>query len=231
MHELKRLAYLDAMGVDAFISRAQLPGAAPTRRLVLPVQVATSTVVEAAPVAPAGLPDFDVPERPVKAPAPAARVRASAAGPEHFTLATVLAGQWLWLEDIGGNPLGKEQVWLIQCMARALAVAGSSATPGEGLPQGAAPDVALFQWPIHTNDQFDLGPESAQVSASSFVARRLEQSRCLGLVCLGGGSESRLAAEQFNVPVVATRSTVEILADPSLKPIVWQQLAALATGR
>ena len=34
MHELKRLAYLDAMGVDAFISRAQLPGAAPTRRFL-----------------------------------------------------------------------------------------------------------------------------------------------------------------------------------------------------
>ncbi|NND69802.1 MAG: hypothetical protein HKN19_19585, partial [Halioglobus sp.] len=141
--------------------------------------------------------------------------------------ATVQAGQWLWLEDIGGDPLAQEQVWLIRCMARALAVAGSPAVPGAGLPASAAPDVALFQWPIHTNDQFDLGPESAQVSASSFVARRLQQSRCLGLVCLGSGSAARLAAEQFDVPLITTHSTVEVLSNHALKPVVWQQLAPL----
>ena len=35
MHELSRLAYLDAMGIDHYLSRSQLPGAAPTQRLAV----------------------------------------------------------------------------------------------------------------------------------------------------------------------------------------------------
>ncbi|NND66783.1 MAG: hypothetical protein HKN19_04265, partial [Halioglobus sp.] len=150
MHELRRLAYLDAMGVNAFISRRQLPGAAHTRRLALAVQGMHSSPAAAPPMDRVAQPEPDAPPRRKAQPAPvAARRPAAGSGvaPEHLTLATVLAGQWLWLEDIGGDPLAQEQVWLIQCMARALAVAGSTAVPGAGLPESAAPDVALFQWP------------------------------------------------------------------------------------
>lgn len=227
MHELRRLAYLDAMGVNAFVSRRQLPGAAQTRRVALAVEVAEPRPA-APPIERVDLPDLDTPTRPARAPAAQPRTAPNAtASPERFTLATVLAGQWLWLEDIGDNPLGQEQVRLIHCIARALTVAGSPPAPGQGLPESPAPDVALFRWPIHTNDQFDLGPESAQVSLSSFVARRLQQSRCQGLVCLGSGSASRLAPGQFDVPLITIRSTVEMLSDPALKPVVWQQLAPL----
>ena len=34
MNELRRMAYLNALGVDCYVSRTQLPGAAVTRRLV-----------------------------------------------------------------------------------------------------------------------------------------------------------------------------------------------------
>ena len=35
MNELKRRAYLDALGIDTYVSRGQLGGAAPTRRLAI----------------------------------------------------------------------------------------------------------------------------------------------------------------------------------------------------
>lgn len=232
MHELRRLAYLDAMGVASFISRHQLPGAATTRRLGLATRETAVSPAAEAGAAPADLPELDQPaaRRPAHTTPPRPRGPAAPA-PEQFTLATVLAGDWLWLEDIGANPLGKEQVWLIQCMARALTVAAATPVPGAGVAEGAAPEVALFQWPIHTNDQFDLGPESAQASAGSFVARRLESGRCRGLVCLGAGSGARLAMAQIEVPVVATHSTVELLSDPALKPVAWRQLAPLIGRR
>ncbi len=227
MHELRRLVYLDALGVDGFISRRQLPGAASTRRLGL---------ARPAPAVPPPPPPVDPPEprqptrstaRPAPAPASSGSTRASP--PEQFTLATVLAGEWLWLEDLGRDPLAREQVWLIQGMARALIVAGSAAEPGAGVAESPAPDVALFQWPIHTNDQFDLGPESAQASATSFVARRVQQGRCRGVVCMGADSGSRLVPGQLEVPVIAVHGTLDILADPSLKPVVWRALAPLLT--
>jgi hypothetical protein len=35
MNELRRMAYLNALGVDCYVSRTQLPGAAVTRRLAI----------------------------------------------------------------------------------------------------------------------------------------------------------------------------------------------------
>ena len=35
MNELRRMAYLDALGIDSYVSRSQLPGAALTRRLAI----------------------------------------------------------------------------------------------------------------------------------------------------------------------------------------------------
>ena len=53
MHELRRMAYLDALGVDSYVSRAQLPGAAATRRLAIVTasktqQLAAATCTRAA---------------------------------------------------------------------------------------------------------------------------------------------------------------------------------------
>ena len=47
MNELRRMAYLDAMGVDAYVSRGQLAGAALTRRLVIvPARTATAPAAQ-----------------------------------------------------------------------------------------------------------------------------------------------------------------------------------------
>ena len=59
MNEIRRMAYLDAMGIDAYVSRAHLPGAAVTQRLVIIPNRSTAVLgssMAAPPVAPALVP-------------------------------------------------------------------------------------------------------------------------------------------------------------------------------
>ena len=44
--EMRRLAYLEALGVDTYVSRGQLPGAAPTLRLAIVPPAAARAVGE-----------------------------------------------------------------------------------------------------------------------------------------------------------------------------------------
>ena len=97
MNELNRMRYLQAMGIDAYVSRAQLPGAAPTRRLALVARQAPATAVPPAPeptkTAPAQMPQLDIPER--KRPEPdvqAPAVRPVPSSPAvRFSLAAIRA--------------------------------------------------------------------------------------------------------------------------------------------
>ncbi len=238
MNELTRLAYLDAMGIDAYVSRGQLAGAAMTRRLVVvptqPVSIPASqgrVSAEGAgaaaadrtlPVA-ARIPKIDIIEKPPTPPkatasAPAPR---QAAVPQ-FSLVAITAGNWLWIEEMCGMPLATEQVQLIQAMAQALAVAGATR------PSKNRPEVAHFDWPIHTNRQLDLGDEAARASVAGFIGRKLEQQQYRGLILLGEACKSRVRLDQVDCPlVVTTASSAEILDNPLLKQQVWRDLLPL----
>jgi hypothetical protein len=233
MHELSRMAYLDALGIDSYISRQQLPGAAPTRRLVVvPSPAAKTTAGEtgasrapATSAADTGIPrprvsvgSLDRPKPvPGATPAPARQREAIA----RFSLTTIVAGSWLWLEDLDGMPLTTAQVHLVQSMAQAMQVMGGSGDDRK------RPDIAQFDWPIHTNRQLDLGQDAARASVAGFVARRLEQHGCRGLVLLGQAGASWVPAQEMAVPVVSTLSTAQMLAEPQLKRQVWQALLPL----
>ena len=83
MNEIIRAQYLQAMGIDGYVSRQQLPGAALTRRLAI-VRSAPEPVVAKTPVErakPAQMPELDlvgskpapvVPPSPQPQPAPEA---------------------------------------------------------------------------------------------------------------------------------------------------------------
>lgn len=261
MNELRRMAYLDALGVDGYISRAQLPGAAPTHRLVVvPAQQ------EAAPPAGVDVPVPDgvparpaVPQREVESSSSAQIPQIDSASPPvepgpvtgevqrqepvpRFSLVAMVAGDWLWLEEMGDMPLGRDQVQLVQAMANALAVVGGAggqaptdaanpgaARPGAARPGPAQPAVSHFRWPIHTNQQLDLGEEAARASVAGFVGRRLEQQQCRGLVLLGRACAARVPLQHLGVSSVVTHSSAEILASPSLKLQVWRDLLPLAS--
>jgi hypothetical protein len=223
MHELSRMAYLDALGIDSYVSRAQLPGAAATRRLA--IVIAPSSQQLTAGVIPEPLLSQPQPVRPV-----AVSVQANASSQQgepvpRFSLTAIVAGDWLWLEELAG-PLTTDQVRLVQSMAQALLLCHQS--PGVEVKPAVEPEVAQFDWPIHTNQQLDLGEEAARASVAGFVDRRLGEHGCRGLVLLGQACVQRVPRQQTSVVTVNTMSSAEILAQPALKRQVWRDLLPLA---
>ena len=227
MHELSRMAYLDALGIDSYVSRAQLPGAAATRRLA--IVTASNRQELVASVIPESLRSRT---SLVAEPARSAKVSAEASGASpqsepvpRFSLTAIVAGDWLWLEELAG-PLTTDQVRLVQSMAQALLLCHAS--PGVEVKPAVEPEVAQFDWPIHTNHQLDLGEEAARASVAGFVDRRLGEHGCRGLVLLGKACGQRVPRQQISVVIVNTMSSAEILAQPALKRQVWRDLLPLA---
>ena len=231
MHELKRRYFLESMGVDTYVSRGQLPGAAPTRRLVvarrspkidrlledqvgkMPGPVLSNTAAafrEAADTMKTqlGIATQAPPETHAKSP--------SGEVVPPFSIAAVIAGGFLWLEQITGSCVSRDQVHLIRAMAKALA-----------LPEGEL-DVSQFDWPIHKNTQLDLGVQAARAGLAGFVQRKLGSKQCRGLVLLGNASGEKLDTTQLEFEhCLTTVSTVEMLRDPQLKKQAWLDLASI----
>lgn len=237
MNELRRMAYLDAMGIDSYVSRSQLPGAGPTRRLAIvrslsPAHSTAPSLGVEAPVAPRPeapqMPRIDsgsdknrtaAASKPAVAPAPLAPNAVP-----RFSLTSIICGGWLWLEDLGGRPLAREQVLLVQGMARALARIVEPLAAAQ-----AQPLIAQFDWPMHNNLQLDQGEEAARAGVAGFVGRKLEQHNCSGLVLLGQECKARVPLDTFaQAPVGSTASSAAMLADPALKKQAWADLLALA---
>ena len=239
VNELSRLAYLHAMGIDNYISRFQLPGARKTQRLAVVSGPGTPT----SPVPGAGQREGSAATRtggvptieriPVEQPrreSPRPRLvtpTTSGDSPPRFSLATIVAGRWLWVEELQGIPLAREQVQLVQAMANALQQADGGQPSGQGGVTSPRPDIAQFDWPMHNNQQLDLGEAAARAALASFLGRKVEQQR-LGLVLLGTESARRVPVEELACPRVAlSHGTLAMLADPSLKRPVWTELKSI----
>ena len=127
MNELRRMAYLEALGIDNYVSRGQLPGAAVTHRLAIaprPREAAAVPARDAATAVPS-VRELATPAtrtRTERMPDPPPRSAPRPAAGPRFSLVTIVAGDWLWLEDLAGMPLATEQVQLVCAMARALQV-------------------------------------------------------------------------------------------------------------
>jgi hypothetical protein len=132
----------------------------------------------------------------------------------------------LWVEELQGIPLAREQVQLVQSMANALQQADGGQPSGQE-DVTSRPDIAQFDWPMHNNQQLDLGEAAARAALASFLGRKIEQQR-LGVVLLGPASARRVPVEELACPRVAlSHSTVAMLADPSLKRPVWTELKSI----
>jgi hypothetical protein len=151
-----------------------------------------------------------------------------------FSLVAIVAGDWLWLEELDGMPLTTEQVQLVQAMAQALVLrreSGAGAGPAAAQTDAARPQVEQFDWPIHTNHQLDLGADAARASVAGFVGRRLEQHKCRGLVLLGQSCAMRVPPQEVKMLTVSTASSAQILAQPALKRTVWRDLQPLVNAQ
>ncbi|AQA19891.1 hypothetical protein BST95_18185 [Halioglobus japonicus] len=228
---IRRSHYLQAMGIDAYVSRRQLPGAAPTQRLAV-----IATMAPAPQSAPAhGRPDMraEVPPMPTlevdvgsrgsavateQAAAPAAPARHASPGVK-FSLGVIICGDVAWLEVLQGMPLAREQVQLVHAMARAVGA------------QQAKPRVAQFDWPMHSNPQLDQGEDAARASLTAYLQRHLGEARCRALVSLGAPAAHWVSADMLQgVASVATLSTREMLDTPACKRQVWADLQPIVTA-
>ncbi len=222
MNEPQRLRYLHALGIDSYVSRRQLPGAAKTRRLAL-VRAETAAVAEQglppSPVA-SQRPRVELPKRQPRADSPAPVVAPQPSAPRpatnaslRFSVAAMFAGGIAWVETLEGSPLAREQVRLVQAMARAV--------HGEA----EMPKVAHFDWPMHNNHQLDQGIEAARAALAAFLQRHIEEQHCRGLVLLGANGRDYLGERGLEgFATLTTLSTHEMLRDPARKRQVWADL-------
>ncbi len=232
---MRRSVYLQAMGVDSYVSRRQLPGAAATRRLTI-LRAAPSPAAPTAapprvdagsmgrPAAPVEIPHLDG-GKPAPAPAAAAARPAPGEPAPRFSLAAISCGGWLWLEELD-CPLSPQQSQLVQAMAEALGTVFGNDTsdPGGRGPTRAA--ASQFDWPMHSNRQLEQGEEAARAGLAAFIQRKLED--CKGLVLLGRACEERVPLGQLACSRVArTASTADMLRNPLLKKQVWRDLRSL----
>lgn len=202
--ELRRLRYLAALGVTPLVSRAPLPGAAPSRKLALRERGPSPGAPQAS-------------RRPPAPRATAPRARGETAGPRatRFRLAVIVCARRLWLEDLGNGALATEQLQLVAAIARALE---------HGAGETAEPVVTQFDWPLHGNRQLDLGAGEAAVALSSFLERRLDEQSCVELMCLGQAAAERVAPLALSCPVRRLPATRALLSVPLRKRELWREL-------
>ncbi|MEH6582422.1 MAG: hypothetical protein V7754_10840 [Halioglobus sp.] len=233
MHELKRRAYLDAMGIATYISRGPVPGAASTAKLVVVRSLEgqaepTPQVAGTAPandvVAPANqMPRIDLQAVPKRVRAentekrPAGKASKNATAVE-FCMAAFVGGGRLWLEEMPiQSAIMRDQLALLQSISRVLGWGNDT------------PKTSQFNWPIHSSSQLDQGEEAARAGLGGFVNRKLEKEGCLGVVLLGSGSQRWLTSEQQSDDrYISTVSTAEMLRNPQLKKQAWRDLESFA---
>jgi hypothetical protein len=147
------------------------------------------------------------------APAPAATAQTDTL---RFRLAALLAGDALWLEELGDAPLAREQVALVHAMARACGWARE------------APRVQEFAWPMHRNPQLDQGAGAAAVALQAFLARLAGEASLTRILLLGSGARERAAALTLPAPVAVLPSTRAMLAGAAAKREAWAVLREFA---
>ncbi len=228
MNEIKRLAYLEAMGIDSYVSRVPLPGAAPSRRLrivrrrrptMTPVPAATphqAAVLSSARSELKSSLASTARDKPVDKPAPQAAEPTTTDIPI-FSVAAVSLGGWYWLDEIPpGRELGTEYTRLLQAICRAL-----------GLPD-ENPVVEQFNWPLHNSSQLDQNEQAAQHGFSGFLGGRLERLRPRGVVLLGDLDATWFDPTPLDqLPTVTTVSAWQMLRKPALKAKAWSDLQTL----
>ena len=224
MNEINRARYLQAMGIDSYVSRQQLPGAALTRRLVLVPNAAVSVPGKALSEQGHAVTEMPTPQMPTldqarDKPVPKSTpkiVQKPVSPAVRFSLAAVFSGGIAWVESLDGRPLAKEQVQLVRGMARAV--------HGEV----GSPRVAQLDWPIHNNPQLDQGLEAAKAGVAAFLLRHIEEQKCRALVVMGENSRSLLPSALLgDISRVDTLSTVEMLQNPDCKKQVWADLQSI----
>ena len=130
-----------------------------------------------------------------------------------FQLLIVEAGSWLWLEQIEDNLIRREQLQLVEGMARAITEGAVNLRHHQ------------FDWPLVEHAHLPKDAESARQSVAGQLRRLARERQALGMILMGP-----TCSEWVNVPPALTQlnipSTLSMLEKPLLKREAWQALKA-----
>jgi hypothetical protein len=230
--ESTRLHYLDAMGIDSWVSRVALPGAASSRRKrVMRRPASVSAVTAPASDTPAAGPallrssiqkNVTVPRaaaKPAEIPVaePAAEASSSDSPAVIFSVSVAFMGGWYWIDEVPrGRETGADYSQLLQAIGSALGWSPAAVT------------VERFDWPLQGASRLDPGLETARHSFEGFMRGRLERQPVQGVVLLGSAACEWLNLDMFvGLSQVHTVSAWLMLRQRASKAQAWQDLRSL----
>lgn len=255
MNELQRLCYLDAMGVDSYVPRLQLPAAKASQLCVVPVvaqlesaaalqvemvaaatlganSTATSAVTAVSSGAKAARALFDEPEKKrVKSPAVTVDQLEKTAGSTpivpQFSLSIIRCSNILIMDDaLPGQVNPEEYLQLLQNMLFAL---------GDGRAQLI---MDKFAWPMSKRTQVDQSEIAVRQTLESFLAKQVDLLNTRYVLAMGETAARYISAEKLergvfikhptlDAQLIHTSSAIAMLTNPLTKRDVWRDLQPL----
>ena len=220
--EMARRQALSAMGIDVYVSRYDMPGAAPAVRQRLAQVKANedassdSSVREAiantASTSPATRVSSVTTAERASAPSQSSGVSpAKSSEAVTFSMLLASAGPFLWVEQLADGLLRQDQLALINAMARALSA-----------------DVSVrqqqFDWPMRGNTALSGDTESAKQALQGLIQRMAREVDAKRVVIMGA---CPFLPERIAQSAVVIPATMAMLQNPALKREAWQALKPL----
>ena len=220
--EMARRQALAAMGIDVYVSRYDMPGAAPAVRQRLAQVKATENVssdssapeakVKRANPTPAPRADLSINTERTSTPSQSSGVSpAKSSEAVTFSMLLASAGPFLWVEQLADGLLRQDQLALINAMARALSA-----------------DVSVrqqqFDWPMRGNTALSGDAESAKQALQGLIQRMAREVDAKRVVVMGA---CPFLPERIAQSAVVIPATIAMLQNPALKREAWQALKPL----
>lgn len=220
--EMARRQALEAMGIDVYVSRYDMPGAAPAvRQRLVQVVAAEDTspdssvrVAKISTANPSSAPRAHSATNTDRTPTPSQSSGVSSAKSSEavkFSMLLASAGPFLWVEQLADGLLRQDQLALINAMARALSA-----------------DVSVrqqqFDWPIRGNTALSGDAESAKQALQGLIQRMAREVDAKRVVVMGACPflPDRIAQSAVVIP-----ATIAMLQNPALKREAWRALKPL----
>ena len=210
-NEMARRKALEAMGIDVYVSRFDLPGAAPAVRQRVefgsPSAVPDHSSETGARAVETATRRSKTPA-PTPAPSAAVRERAEAV---RFSMLLASAGPFLWIEQLSDGLIRQDQLALINAMARAI-------SPQASIRQ------QQFDWPMRGGSAVASDAESAKQALQGLIQRMAREVNAKRVVVMG---TCPFLSERIAQSAVVIPSTIAMLSNASLKREAWQALKPL----
>lgn len=128
-----------------------------------------------------------------------------------FQLLIVSAGPWLWLEQLDDALIRREQLQLVQGMARAI-------TEGD-----LAPTHLQFDWPLASHAHLPRDANAARESVAGQLRRLARERQAKGIVLMGAACKEWVAVPPALL-CLEIPATLGMLTTPTLKRDAWRVL-------